>query len=330
MSELSEATKQFFDAASSLPAIPNELRYEVDKAILPMEFYKNADQEVGNYASGNGRGLTKDRFLGLFGRLFALNTDGKTYCANTREDATNLVFQFITKFPLEAKGVRRVRKYRKMYVGFRTDACEWENDINNLHIRNAAMRKSVKPPHVIALIVTWLNMALIQSSLIEAQRIFLILHLMRFDFYLRKARERIVVVRHDVKGDDGEPRVLLTKINPEKRVLCVDLWKAGRGDNMDGVAIQLNDSDERSRTVTALDCCANLKLQERVSTVVEGPFDYSTASRVANTLLIALKGVFANDLMQSPQHMWQSFYGKLQINRRNTDQALLATRAATT
>lgn len=107
MAELSQPTKLFFDTAtsdSSLRFIPNELRLETDKAILPMELYENADQEVGNYASGGGADLTRDRFLGLFGRLFALNTDGRTYYAKTGEDATNLVDRLITSFPLEAGG----------------------------------------------------------------------------------------------------------------------------------------------------------------------------------------------------------------------------------
>ena len=342
--ELSDGTRAFFDTAAP-SAFPLELIRVTDEIKRAMQSYEDAPKTVDLYFNGNGESLGTDGFLGLFGHLFTSIGDSRTFKANTNEDATNLVVGFIVKFPLNAKQRLRQRLYTTMYAGFNAELCEWKSSTRELHERIAAMRdlKARDPPHVIVLIATWLNMVLAQSpSLKEAQRIFLILHLMRFDRCLKAQGGQISVKRHFIEGDGGERLLIDTKVDPQTRILCVGVLRHGNvgnrppGEVANGVTIKLTSTHR----VTARDCDGGVvevreatvfgddSGEDEAGTSEERPFTYSTASHVAEQLLTAGSGVFANDVMQSKRHMWQSFFGNLYVKGRFTSQALLAARNA--
>ena len=163
-----------------LPHMPPEMLNVVRGNVRDYFFFEEAERIVQMYTNGKGNELSKEQFLGLFGRLFYVDPEGNgsTFKAKTGEDAVTLAVKFITAFQIEARrqfeplddglfgvafGSKAVEKavYTTMYRGLMDDQCKWAAK-NKLDARIADMRET--PPHVVALIATWLNMVFIQSS----------------------------------------------------------------------------------------------------------------------------------------------------------------------
>jgi hypothetical protein len=343
--------RNLVDEASNAPALPNELLWHTLGIGQARHYYDNAPNTLHMYKEGDGNKLSAAQFKGLFGQLFVVDAaNPTTYKPNVGKDAVNFVVQFVVAYELEVrrerplleKGYDRIMVKQsvldKMYAGLDTAQCEWADDIRSLHTRIAQMR--LEPPHVVALIVTWLNMVFVQLPRIEAQRMFLTLLLMRYDtlkvqdisdesapidiiriFNGAGGHEYKISVRNQLIEDDidsAQNIEIFCRLNDDDAADTHTITKItlkvilGWGVSMELISGEVDENDYRNAEFSS-----------------DGNQLSYDAARALSTKLV--DGTpFITSALNDPHLMWHCFFGVLEFTALMTegdDQALLAARA---
>ena len=301
------------------------------------------------YQAGDGNKLSAAQFKGLLRHLFEVDAaNPTTFKPNVGKDAVNFVVQFVVAYELEVRRERplleglekiMVKKdvLKKMCAGLDTAQCEWANDIRTLHRRIAQMR--LEPPHVVVLIVTWLNMVFIQLPRIEAQRMFLTLLLMRYDTLkvqdISDESAPIDIIRL-FKGAGGHEY----KITVRNQIIEDGIHSA---QNIE-IVCRLNndDADIDALTMITLQVILDWGVTMELMSGDVDERDYRSAKFSSDGEQLSYDAArelslnlvdgtpFKTSALNDPHLMWHCFFGVLEFNALMTegdDQALLAARA---
>ena len=337
------------DEAANAPALPNEMLWHTLKIGQARHYYDKAPDTLHMYQAGDGNKLSAAQFKGLLRHLFEVDAaNPTTFKPSVGKDAVNFVAQFVTAYELEVRRERpllegldkiMVKKdvLKKMCTGLDTAQCEWANDIRTLHRRIAQMR--LEPPHVVVLIVTWLNMVFIQLPRIEAQRMFLTLLLMRYNTLkvqdISDESAPIDIIRI-FKGAGGHEY----KITVRNQIIEDGIHSA---QNIE-IVCRLNNDDAgidgftkiTLKVIPGWEVSMELmsgKVDENDYRIAQIPSDgeqltYDTARALSTKLVDGTP--LKTSALNEPKLMWHCFFGVLEFNALMTegdDQALLAARA---